>query len=150
MPRGEKAKFTLQNTQKQLIPPKMGKLHENANDFMKFMIFHGFGVQRARPGSRESGKPGSPDPGKPGSPDAGKPGSRIQTLASLGSGQDPAARIPGSREAGSREVGSPHARMPGSREAEARSWISNMLILKDELRTKKSCNFLFLKVATFY
>ena len=91
--------------------------------------FHDLGGKRARPGSREARTPGSRDPRIPGSREAGKPGcpkpgSRIQTLASLGSGQDPAARIPGSREAGSREVGSPDARMPGSREAEARSWIS--------------------------
>ena len=71
MPRGEKAKFTPRNTKKELIPPKMVKFHENTNNFMKFMIFHGFGVQRARPGRREAG-----EAGKPGSPEAGKPGSR--------------------------------------------------------------------------
>ena len=99
MPRGGKADFTPQDTKKQLISPKMVKFHENTNNFMKFMISHGLGGKRARPGrrpgsreartpgSREAGIPGSPDPGKPGSPEAGMPGSRE-------------ARIPGSREAG--------------------------------------------------
>ena len=43
VPRGEKAKSTPRNSKKRLIPPKMVKFHENTNNFMKFMIFHGLG-----------------------------------------------------------------------------------------------------------
>ena len=91
MPRGGKADFTPQNTKKQLISPKIVKFHENTNDFMKFMIFHGLGGKRARPGRRPGSREAG-EAGKPGSPEAGKPGSReaeARSWISRGGGRFP-------------------------------------------------------------